>query len=88
MIDKPRRPCYAWGMTETGETVSAVAEIGKILRTERRRQGLTIADLAGLAGVSPRFLGELERGVRDNVAADKLLRLLLLLNLKLRIGRS
>lgn len=74
-------------MDKRETAVLSVADIGRVLRAERKRQGITIADMAALGGVSPRFLGEVERGVRDNVSADKLLRLLLLLNLRVTIGR-
>lgn len=36
--------------------------VGRALRARRRELGLTQAELADLAGVSVRFLGDLERG--------------------------
>ena len=41
---------------------SSAAEIGSLVREERRRQGLRQAELAALTGCGPRFIGELERG--------------------------
>ena len=40
----------------------SAAEIGAIVRQERRRQGLRQAELAALTGCGPRFIGELEKG--------------------------
>jgi transcriptional regulator with XRE-family HTH domain len=39
--------------------------VGKQLRDERRQRGERIADVAGRAGVSPQYLSEIERGVKD-----------------------
>ena len=39
-------------------------ELGNIMRTERKRQGLTQAELAGLCGVGITFLSQLENGKR------------------------
>jgi len=39
-----------------------IDEIGHIIRTERKKQGLRQSELAAAAGVGLRFLIELERG--------------------------
>ena len=39
--------------------------LGAQLRSERRRRGERIADVAERAGVSPQYLSELERGRKD-----------------------
>lgn len=39
-----------------------VAELGGFIRASRKEKGLTQQDLADLAGVSDRFLRELEKG--------------------------
>ncbi|SEQ61947.1 helix-turn-helix domain-containing protein [Microlunatus flavus] len=39
--------------------------VGAQLRTERRRRGERIADVATRAGVSPQYLSEIERGRKD-----------------------
>jgi transcriptional regulator with XRE-family HTH domain len=39
--------------------------VGDQLRTERRSRGERIADVADRAGVSPQYLSELERGLKD-----------------------
>jgi HTH-type transcriptional regulator / antitoxin HipB len=50
---------------------SDLLEISRTIRAERRELGLTQEQLAGLSGVSLRFLIELERG-KKTVAMDKL----------------
>ncbi len=37
-------------------------ELGRLVRAERRAQGLTQEELAMAAGTGPRFVGDLERG--------------------------
>lgn len=37
-------------------------ELGSALRAERKRQGITQADLAGLSGVGITYLSQLENG--------------------------
>lgn len=51
------------------------AEIGRIVRTARRAQGLRQDQLAGAAGVGVRFLSELERG-KATVRLEKVLAVL------------
>src|SRR5258707_12139159 len=41
-----------------------MATVGRRLRSERRRRGLTLDDLAGTSGVSRSMLSEVERGSR------------------------
>ncbi|MBB5021347.1 helix-turn-helix domain-containing protein [Desulfurispira natronophila] len=38
------------------------AELGRLFREERKRQGLTLEELYSLTGLSIRFLSEFERG--------------------------
>jgi predicted transcriptional regulator len=38
---------------------------GAVLRDARRRLGLRLVDVARRAGVSPQYLSEIERGVKD-----------------------
>ena len=40
---------------------STPAQLGKVVRQQRKAQGLTQKELAGLCGVGVRFLSELER---------------------------
>lgn len=39
--------------------------VGDELRARRRDQGRTLADTAARAGVSPQYLSEMERGLKD-----------------------
>src|SRR5689334_17883766 len=39
--------------------------VGRVLRTERQRQGRTLGDVAQRAGVSLPYLSEVERGVKE-----------------------
>ena len=45
-------------------------DFGRIIRDERRRQGMTQADLAGLADVGVTFLSQLENG-KDSAEIGK-----------------
>lgn len=47
-------------------------DIGSLVSTERKRQGLTQADLAGLSGVGVTFLSQLENG-KGTAEIDKVL---------------
>lgn len=42
--------------------VQDVNAFGKLIRTARKSQGVTQLRLSAMANVSPRFIGELERG--------------------------
>jgi len=44
------------------KTVPDCTSIGSLIRHERKRQGLTQEQLAGIAGVGIRFVRELEAG--------------------------
>lgn len=44
--------------------VRSAGELGDVIRAERRRQGLTQAELAELCGVGVTFLSQLENGKR------------------------
>jgi len=41
------------------------ALLGDVLREERRERGWTLRELAGLAGISATYLGEVERGLKE-----------------------
>lgn len=47
-------------------------DIGSLVSSERKRQGLTQADLAGLSGVGVTFLSQLENG-KGTAEVDKVL---------------
>jgi len=61
------------------------ALLGEIVRTVRRAQALTQADLALAAGVSTPFLSALENG-KSTVRLDVLLRVLNALNISINLS--
>jgi len=70
-------------LTTTGSIQSA-ADLGRIIRERRRRDGLTLVETAGLTNVGVRFLSELENG-KPTVRLDKLLRVLGALGIQLHV---
>ena len=67
---------------------AALGTLAASLRAARRARGLSIAQLATLAGVSPRLVGELERGLRANVSFDTATRLLALVGVSIAFHRQ
>lgn len=59
--------------------------LGRALRERRRRDGLTLAETAGLTNVGIRFLSELENG-KPTVRLDKVLRVVAALGLQLQLA--
>ena len=62
------------------DAYDTVAQLGTIIRRERKRQGVTIEQLSGLANVGGRFLSELERG-KETAEIAKVLKVLRTLGL-------
>ena len=62
-------------------------ELGELVRTVRKEQGLTQLDLAGLAGLSNRVIIDLERG-KKTLQMQKALDVLALLGLELAVTRK
>jgi y4mF family transcriptional regulator len=62
-------------------TLHTAAEIGSVIRAERKALGLTQGDLAAASGVSLRFLSELERG-RESAGVGRVLHVLDMLGLE------
>jgi HTH-type transcriptional regulator / antitoxin HipB len=58
--------------------------LGQAIRARRKRDGLTLAETAGLTNVGIRFLSELENG-KPTVRLDKVLRVLTALGLELQV---
>ena len=52
--------------------IRKTSELGKLLRAQRKEQGLTQLQLAAMCNVGPRFIGELERG-KPTVELEKAL---------------
>ncbi|WP_150046141.1 helix-turn-helix transcriptional regulator [Methylomonas rhizoryzae] len=55
-------------------------ELGKMVASQRKAQGLTQSDLAGLAQTGTRFISDLENG-KSTVQFDKVMHILNLLGL-------
>ena len=49
-------------MDDSGQPITDVETLGKLIRQARKEQGLTQREFADAAGVGVRFLSELERG--------------------------
>jgi transcriptional regulator with XRE-family HTH domain len=60
--------------------VVSVADIGTVIRHERKRQGVTQEVAAGLCGVSVHFLSNLERG-KETSEFSKVLQVLRAMNI-------
>lgn len=67
--------------------VRTTARVGELVRETRKEQGLTQLDLAGLAGLSNRFIIDLEHG-KETLQMQKALDVLALLGLELVIRRK
>ena len=62
--------------------VGSVGDLAALIRSERRRQGITQADLAGLSGVGVTFLSQLENG-KESAELGKALNVLTMLGIDL-----
>lgn len=60
------------------------AQLGKVVRQQRKAQSLTQKELAGLCGVGVRFLGELERG-KESCEIGKTLLIVRMLGISLML---
>ncbi len=60
--------------------IQNVMELGQIVASQRKAQGLTQMDLAGLAQTGTRFISDLENG-KGTVQFDKVMHILNLLGL-------
>ena len=67
--------------------LSSSVELGQLVRKTRKEQGLTQLDVAGLAGLSNRFVIDLERG-KETLQIQKVLDVLALLGLELTARRK
>lgn len=66
--------------------VYACKDIGKIVAAERKKQGLTQAQLAGFCNVGITFISNLENG-KGTAEIDKVLNVVLMLGLDISITR-
>lgn len=65
----------------------SATQLGKLVREVRKEQGLTQLDLAGLAGLSNRFIIDLERG-KETLQIQKVFHVLALLGVELTVKRK
>ena len=64
------------------QTITDVAALGRIVRAERKQQGLTQTKLAHYAGVGINFVSQLERG-KETVELGRAMRVLQTLGIDL-----
>jgi HTH-type transcriptional regulator/antitoxin HipB len=64
--------------------INSVAEMGALVRQHRKSQNVRIEDLSDLALISPRLIGEFERG-KVTCQIGKVLQILKFLGLEVRI---
>lgn len=64
--------------------IQTAKDLGLAIRTQRKSNGLTLTETAGLTNVGVRFLSELENG-KPTVRFDKLLHVLSALGLQLHL---
>jgi HTH-type transcriptional regulator / antitoxin HipB len=67
--------------------LNSTAQLGELVRAVRKEQGLTQLDVAGLAGMSNRFVIDLERG-KETLQMQKVLDVLGLLGLEVVIRKK
>jgi HTH-type transcriptional regulator / antitoxin HipB len=67
--------------------VASVAALGQLIRSVRKEQGLTQADISGLAALGNRFVVDLEKG-KPTVQMQKALDVLALLGLELVVRKK
>jgi len=66
------------------EEHTSAADIGKLVQAERKRQGLTQLQLAGMAGTGIRLISDLENG-KGTIQMQKILKVVQTLGLGLFI---
>lgn len=67
--------------------LTSAADVGRLVRETRKRQGLTQTDLAVASGTGVRFVVDVEKG-KETVQLGKALRVLKMLGLVLAAGGS
>lgn len=60
-------------------------EIGTYIRKERKKRGMTQAQLAGLLGMGRTTISQIEHGAIQEIGVRKLIRILEILDLELRV---
>lgn len=67
---------------ENAQKVADVKTIGQLIREERKRQGFTQTELAGLCGMGITFLSQLENG-KETAEVGRVIRVLTMLGIDL-----
>lgn len=67
--------------------VERMADLGVLIQTARKEQGMTQIDVAGLAGFGNRFIVDLEKG-KETIQMQKAMDVLALLGLELVIRKK
>lgn len=65
--------------------INSTKELGNLIKTTRKSQGLTQTDLATAASVGIRFIVDLENG-KETAQLGKALNILMMLGLKVNVG--
>ncbi len=65
--------------------IRSAEDLGRLIRDQRKRQGLRQTDLAAIIGASHVFVGDVEKG-KPSVQLGRVLRLLDELGLELRLS--
>lgn len=65
--------------------IRTAEDLGRLIRDQRKRQGLRQTDLAAIIGASHVFVGDVEKG-KPSVQLGRVLRLLDELGLELRVS--
>ena len=65
--------------------INSIKELGNLIKTTRKSQGLTQTDLAAAAGVGIRFIVDLENG-KETAQLGKAINILMMLGLKVNVG--
>ena len=66
--------------------IATMQGLGSLIREERRRQGLTQAELAGISGVGVTFVSQLEN-VKETAEMGRAMRVLAMLGIDLYAER-
>ena len=66
--------------------IATMQGLGSLIREERRRQGLTQAELAGISGVGVTFVSQLENG-KETAEMGRAMRVLAMLGIDLYAER-
>ncbi|MCB5190666.1 transcriptional regulator [Methylobacillus arboreus] len=64
--------------------ITTMAELGEVIRATRKANHIRLDDMAGMAGVGPVFVGDVEYG-KETVQMGRVLQLLRELGLKLTV---